>query len=56
MVGVGEQSDALVFGCGYERLGDARCSATTLRRRAMSGSPPASSTPCAARCWPPTSD
>ena len=24
---------ALVFGCGYERLGDATCSATTLRRR-----------------------
>ena len=24
---------ALVFGCGYERLGDAACSATTLRRR-----------------------
>jgi transposase len=23
----------LVFGCGYERLGDAACSATTLRRR-----------------------
>jgi transposase len=23
----------LVFGCGYERLGDTRCSATTLRRR-----------------------
>ena len=25
--------EALVFGCGYERLGDASCSATTLRRR-----------------------
>src|SRR3954465_13868827 len=25
--------EALVFGCGYERLGDATCSATTLRRR-----------------------
>src|SRR3954454_14826131 len=25
--------EALVFGCGYERLGDACCSATTLRRR-----------------------
>jgi transposase len=25
--------DALVFGAGYERLGDATCSATTLRRR-----------------------
>jgi hypothetical protein len=24
---------AVVFGCGYERLGDASCSATTLRRR-----------------------
>src|SRR4051794_41930581 len=24
---------ALVFGCGYERLGDRSCSATTLRRR-----------------------
>ena len=33
VAGVGEQSDALIFGCGYERLGDARCSATTLRRR-----------------------
>jgi transposase len=25
--------EALVFGCGYERLADATCSATTLRRR-----------------------
>ena len=25
--------EALVFGCGYERLGDRTCSATTLRRR-----------------------
>jgi transposase len=25
--------EALVFGCGYERLADASCSATTLRRR-----------------------
>src|SRR3954452_12353116 len=25
--------EALVFGCGYERLGDRSCSATTLRRR-----------------------
>jgi transposase len=25
--------EALVFGCGYERLGDATCSATTMRRR-----------------------
>jgi len=25
--------EALVFGCGYERLGDASCSATTMRRR-----------------------
>jgi transposase len=25
--------EALVFGCGYERLGDSSCSATTLRRR-----------------------
>jgi hypothetical protein len=25
--------EALVFGCGYERLGDGTCSATTLRRR-----------------------
>ena len=24
--------EALVFGCGYERLGDRTCSATTLRR------------------------
>src|SRR4051794_34950783 len=48
--------EALVFGCGYERLvmpaaRQPRCAAA-----AMSGSPPASSTPCAARCWPPTSD
>jgi hypothetical protein len=33
VAGVGDQSDALVFGCGYERLGDGCCSATTLRRR-----------------------
>ncbi len=26
-------SDAVVFGCGYERAGDGPCSATTLRRR-----------------------
>jgi len=25
--------EALVYGCGYERLGDSSCSATTLRRR-----------------------
>src|SRR4051794_27201712 len=25
--------EALVFGCGYERLADASCSATTMRRR-----------------------
>src|SRR3954449_7712561 len=25
--------EALVFGCGYERLADRSCSATTLRRR-----------------------
>jgi hypothetical protein len=44
----------LVFGCGYRRIADATCSASTLRRRRMSGSAPASPSNCAVRCWPPT--
>jgi transposase len=30
---LGKLVEALVLGCGYERLGDASCSATTVRRR-----------------------
>jgi transposase len=43
----------LVFGCGYRRIADASCSATTLRRRRMSGSPWAWPSSCAWWCWPP---
>src|SRR3954463_235885 len=32
--------EALVFGCGYERLADRTCSATTLRRRRDEWIPP----------------
>jgi hypothetical protein len=45
---------ALVFGCGYERLGDATARPPRCAAGAMSGSPLESSTPCAPRCWPPT--
>jgi transposase len=43
----------LVFGCGYRRIADATCSATTLRRR-DEGSVPAWPSSCACWCWPPT--
>jgi hypothetical protein len=45
----------LVFGCGYRRIADHTCSATTLRRRrdewiSARGGPSS----CERRCWPPT--
>jgi hypothetical protein len=43
----------LVFGCGYRRIADATCSATTLRRRRDYGSPWAWPSSCACWCWPP---
>jgi transposase len=46
----------LVFGCGYRRIADTTCSATTLRRRRdewITGGWPSS---CAWRCWPPTTN
>jgi transposase len=44
----------LVFGCGYRRIADTTCSATTCGAAAMSGSAPASPSTCVDRCWPPT--
>jgi hypothetical protein len=40
----------LVFGCGYRRIADHTCSATTLRRAATSGSPSAWPSSCAGSC------
>jgi transposase len=44
----------LVFCCSYRRIADATCSATTLRRRGMNGSAPASPSNCAVQCLAPT--
>ena len=44
----------LVFGCGYRRIADATCSATTLRRRRDEGIALALPTGFGARCWAPT--
>jgi transposase len=44
----------LVFGCGYRRIADHTCSATTLRAAGTSGSTPAWPSGSAWRCWPPT--
>jgi hypothetical protein len=41
--------EALVFGAGYERIADAACSATTMRRRRTNGSGWGSLTGCG---WP----
>jgi transposase len=43
----------LVFGCGYRRIADHTCSATTLRRRRGEWITAGSPTSCACSCWPP---
>jgi hypothetical protein len=44
----------LVFGCGYRRIADHTCSATTLRRRRDERIALGLPNGCAWRCWPPT--
>jgi transposase len=44
----------LVFGCGYRRIADQTCSATTLRRRRDEWIRAGWPSSCAVRCWPPT--
>jgi hypothetical protein len=44
----------LGFGCGYRRIADHTCSATTCAAAGTSGSTPAWPSGSAWRCWPPT--
>ena len=44
----------LVFGCGYRRIADHTCSASTLRRRRDEWITAGWPSSCAWPCWPPT--
>ena len=44
----------MVVGCGYRRIADHTCSATTLRRRRDEWITAGWPSSCAWRCWPPT--